>query len=97
MCKRIRAQALDKAGHLTIAHLSGLNACIICAGSCSMQCNCAKGLHFSAFYLTSGVNMIKENDERTSFYTGLPSWNVFQEIFDFLLHFLIPCLILMCL
>ena len=23
-------------------------------------------------------------DERTSFYTGLPSWNVFREIFDFL-------------
>ena len=49
----------------TIAHLSGLNACIICglnaciicglnaciicAGCCSTQCNCAEGLHFSAF------------------------------------------------
>ena len=35
-------------------------------------------------HLTCGVKMIKENDERTSFYTGLPSWNVFREIFDFL-------------
>ena len=35
----------------TIAHLSGLNACIICAGCCSMQCNCAEGLHFSAFHV----------------------------------------------
>ena len=34
--------------------------------------------------LTCGVKMIKENDDRTSFYTGLPSWNVFQEIFNFL-------------
>ena len=31
----------------TIAHLS---ACIICVGCCSMQCNCAEGLHFSAFH-----------------------------------------------
>ena len=31
-------------------HLSGLNVCIICAGCCSMQCNCAEGLHFSAFH-----------------------------------------------
>ena len=44
----IRAQTLDKAGHR--AHLSGLNACIICAGCCSMECNCAEGLHFSAFH-----------------------------------------------
>ena len=50
MCTCVRAQTLDKAGHrLYIAHLSGLNACIICAGCCSMQCNCAEGLHFSAF------------------------------------------------
>ena len=35
-------------------------------------------------YLTCRVKMIKENDERTNFYTGLPSWSVFQEIFNFL-------------
>ena len=35
-------------------------------------------------YLTCQVKMIKENDERTNFYTGLPSWSVFQEIFNFL-------------
>ena len=34
----------------TVAQLSGLNACIICAGCCSMQCNSAEGLHFSAFH-----------------------------------------------
>ena len=28
--------------------------------------------------------MIKENDEKTNFYTGLPSWSVFQKIFNFL-------------
>ena len=30
------------------------NACIICAGSCSRQCDCAEGLHFSAFHLCCG-------------------------------------------
>ena len=34
--------------------------------------------------LTCRVKMIKENDERTNFYTGLPSWSIFQEIFNFL-------------
>jgi len=32
-----------------IAHLSGPKACIICASCCSMQCNCAEDLHYSAF------------------------------------------------
>ena len=32
--------------------------------------------------LKEGVKMI-ENDERTSFYTSLPLWNVFQAIFNF--------------
>ena len=29
MCTHVHTQTLDKAGHYTIAHLSGLNACII--------------------------------------------------------------------
>ena len=33
---------------------------------------------------TCGVSMIKENNECTSFYTGLPSWNVFVHVFLFL-------------
>ena len=36
-----------------LAQLSGLNtnnACIISVGCCSMQCNCAEGLHFSVFH-----------------------------------------------
>jgi len=27
------------------------NACTLCAVCCSMLCNCAEGLHFSAFHI----------------------------------------------
>ena len=40
----------NKAGHQNIAQLSGLKPAMFCAGCCSMQCNCAEGLHFSAFH-----------------------------------------------
>ena len=46
----------DKAGHYTIAQLSGLKPCIICVGCCSMQCNCAEGLHSSAFHYNNNNN-----------------------------------------
>ena len=43
---------------------------------------------------TCGVSMIKENDPRTSFYTGLPSWSVFVHVFLFLSPYVIPAVLL---
>ena len=39
---------------------------------------------------TCGVSMIKENNERTSFYTGLSSWSVFVHVFLFLSPYVVP-------
>ena len=38
--------------------------------------------------------MIKENDERTSFYTGLPSWSVLLHVFLFLSPYVTPAVLL---
>ena len=43
---------------------------------------------------TCWVSMIKDNDERTSFYTGLPSWSVFVHVFLFLLPYVTPAVLL---
>ena len=58
MCTRVRAQTLqhERQGKTLdydpIEYLTS-NTCIICAGCCSMLCNCAEGLHFSAFHYIS--------------------------------------------
>jgi len=55
MCTRVRAQTLqhERQGKTLdygpINYLTS-NFCIICAGCCIMLCNCAEGLHFSAFH-----------------------------------------------
>ena len=56
LCTRIRAQTLLHArqgrtlDYSPIEWTETSNACIICAGCCNMLCNCADGLHFSAFH-----------------------------------------------
>ena len=54
-CTRVRAQTLQHERQGKTLDYSPIeyytsNACIICAGCCSMLCNCAEGLHFSAFH-----------------------------------------------
>ena len=47
----------------TIAQSSGLTP-TICVGCCSMQCNCAEGLHFSAFRF-SHTEQLSSNSDRS--------------------------------
>ena len=61
-CISIAWNMQDKADHYlrTISKWSGtkptiLQPCILCAGCCSMQCNCTEGLHFSAFHSISNT------------------------------------------